>query len=189
MQFRNISLSILLAGLIFFLLLLFEYVWTLQTWKAALQGAGSVRLWASLLLLLQLLSWEEAPSGSKEGWSVTQNQVRGGGEEGIRDWGRNSSRRREKRMREFLALQKLQCKNRRGMLIIMRSKILGEKEADELRDLEVFKTSRGDWLMNVDSGRGCWTLCSAAGGIKEGRADEESTKTAWVALSSFESYI
>lgn len=52
----------------------------------------------------------------------------------INDGGRNSGRERE-----YLSLQELQYRERRGILIIMREKILREKELDELRDLGVLK--------------------------------------------------
>lgn len=41
--------------------------------------------------------------------------------------------------REYLSQQELQCRDRRGILIIMRKKILREKELDEVRDLGVLK--------------------------------------------------
>lgn len=45
----------------------------------------------------------------------------------------------KEREREYLSLQELQYRDRRGILIIMRKKILRETELDELRDLGALK--------------------------------------------------
>lgn len=43
---------------------------------------------------------------------------------------------------ENFSLRELQYRDSKGILIIMRTKILGEKEVDELRDLGVLKLGR-----------------------------------------------
>lgn len=86
--------------------------------QTALQGAGSVHLRASLLLLLQLLSWEEASVDRKNGdqWRRTNRREVAEGHQRRREKQRNSGRQRD---REYLSPQELQCTNSWGILIIM----------------------------------------------------------------------
>lgn len=58
---------------------------------------------------------------------------------GIKGEGGETDRLRE---RENFSLRELQYRDSKGILIIMRTKILGEKEVDELRDLGVLKLGR-----------------------------------------------
>lgn len=114
--------------------------------QAALQGAGSVHLRASLLLLLQLLSWEVAPVDRRNGdqWRRTNRGVGGG----IKDGGRNSDREWE-----YLSLLELQYWNRRGILIIMRKKNPKRERTRWVEGFGGFKTSRRGWLMKEDAER------------------------------------
>lgn len=100
---------------------------------------------------------------------------------------------------ENFSLRELQYRDSKGILIIMRTKILGEKEVDELRDLGVLKLGReADWWRRMQEERavkergGCWTDWTiaelvATHSMKGRRGMDIRRKRASVALSSLNS--
>lgn len=68
------------------------------------------------------------PNRGRRGWGGIKGEG-GGGNDRLREG-------------ENFSLRELQYRDSKGILIIMRTKILGEKEVDELRDLGVLKLGR-----------------------------------------------
>lgn len=159
--------------------------------QTALQGAGSVHLRASLLLLLQLLSWEEASVDRKNGdqWRRTNRREVAEGHQRRREKQRNSGRQRD---REYLSPQELRCTNSWGILIIMR----GEKnpKRERTRWVEGFGGFRNfEKRIQGERAVGCWTLfttavLSATCEKAESVHTDIQRKCACVALSRFNSY-
>lgn len=122
--------------------------------QAALQGAGCMHLGASLLLLLQLLSWEEASVDRTNGdqWRRTDRGGGGGGTLKTEGEAVADKERERERARDYLSLQEFQYRDRRGILIIMRKKNPKRERTRWVKGFGGFKTSRGGWLMKEDAG-------------------------------------